>query len=413
MSLLQKSFGEFPRHIWGQFSDPSASLVGKAILSVLVLAETLICIFWIFTLSDLGEGYAFMAAVPYVYIVISYASLLIFYHLKRFENFVFTQLVMLLVMPFFMQWVIGGYEASSGVAIWAILSPVGALMILGTKQSTPWFALFMGLAAVSWQMNTIFASNALPLPNQIKDTFFVMNIAGTATILYVVMRYFQSQKERVLKALAIEQARSDKLLLNILPESIADRLKAESLSIADSHESVSIMFADLVNFTHISAGMPPSELVNLLNQVFSRFDQLTEKYGLEKIKTIGDAYMVVGGLPNAREDHAQAVASMALEMQTALKEVAQKNQKELKMRIGINSGPVIAGVIGSSKFSYDLWGDTVNVASRMEHYAMADTIQVTEATYQLLKDEFVFKPLGPVAIKGRGEVVAYVLLSKL
>ncbi len=413
MSLLQKSFGEFPRHIWGQFSDPSASLVGKAILSVLVLAETLICVFWIFTLSDLGEGYAFMAAVPYVYIVISYASLLIFYHLKRFENFVFTQLVMLLVMPFFMQWVIGGYEASSGVAIWAILSPVGALMILGTKQSTPWFALFMALAAVSWQMNTIFASNALPLPSQIKDTFFVMNIAGTATILYIVMRYFQSQKERVLKALAIEQARSDKLLLNILPESIAERLKAESLSIADSHESVSIMFADLVNFTHTSAGMPPSELVNLLNQVFSKFDQLTEKYGLEKIKTIGDAYMVVGGVPSAREDHAEAVASMALEMQTALKEVAQKNQKELKMRIGINSGPVIAGVIGSSKFSYDLWGDTVNVASRMEHYAMADTIQVTEATYQLLKDDFAFKPLGPIAIKGRGEVVAYVLLSKL
>jgi len=413
MSLLQKSFGEFPRHIWGQFSDPSASLVGKAILSVLVLAETLICVFWIFTLSDLGEGYAFMAAVPYVYIVISYASLLIFYHLKRFENFVFTQLVMLLVMPFFMQWVIGGYEASSGVAIWAILSPVGALMILGTKQSTPWFALFMALAAVSWQMNTIFASNALPLPSQIKDTFFVMNIAGTATILYIVMRYFQSQKERVLKALAIEQARSDKLLLNILPESIAERLKAESLSIADSHESVSIMFADLVNFTHTSAGMPPSELVNLLNQVFSKFDQLTEKYGLEKIKTIGDAYMVVGGVPSAREDHAQAVASMALEMQNALKEVAQRNQKELKMRIGINSGPVIAGVIGSSKFSYDLWGDTVNVASRMEHYAMADTIQVTEATYQLLKDDFTFKPLGPIAIKGRGEVVAYVLLSKL
>lgn len=413
MGLLQKSFGEFPRHIWGRFSDPSAPLVGKAILSVLVLAETLICIFWIFTLSDLGEGYAFMAAVPYVYIVISYASLLIFYHLKRFENFVFTQLVMLLVMPFFMQWVIGGYEASSGVALWAILSPVGALMILGTKQSTPWFALFMGLAAVSWQMNTIFASNALPIPNQLKDTFFVMNIAGTATILYVVMRYFQSQKERVLKALAIEQARSDKLLLNILPESIANRLKAENLSIADSHDSVSIMFADLVNFTHISAGMPPSELVNLLNQVFSRFDQLADKYGLEKIKTIGDAYMVVGGVPNAREDHAEAVANMALEMQIALKEVATKNKKELMMRIGINSGPVIAGVIGSSKFSYDLWGDTVNVASRMEHYATPDTIQVTEATYQLLKNNFTFEPLGPVNIKGKGEVVAYVLLTKI
>lgn len=413
MGLLLKSFGEFPRHIWGQFSDPSAPLVGRAILSLLVFTETIICVFWIFSLSSLGEGYAFMAAVPYVYIVISYVSLFFFYRIGKFEHFVFTQLVMLLVMPFFMQWVIGGFEASSGVAIWAILSPVGALMILGTRQSTPWFALFMALAAVSWQMNTIFASNAMPIPTNLKDTFFVMNLSGTATILYIVMRYFQSQRERVLRALAIEQARSDKLLLNILPESIANKLKAEVVSIADSHEAVSIMFADLVNFTQISAGMPPSELVNLLNQVFSRFDQLTDKYGLEKIKTIGDAYMVVGGVPKARDDHALAIASMALEMQVALREVAEKSQKELKMRIGINSGPVIAGVIGSSKFSYDLWGDTVNVASRMEHYAVPDTIQVTEASYELLKEHFSFKPLGPVAIKGRGEVVAYVLTGKL
>src|SRR5690606_20076094 len=303
------------------------------------------------------------------------------------------------------------FEASSGVAIWAVLSPVGALMILGTRQSTPWFALFMALAAVSWQMNTIFANNALPIPTHVKDTFFVMNLTGTATILYIVMRYFQSQKERVLQALAIEQARSDKLLLNILPESIASRLKAESLNIADSHEAVTIMFADLVNFTQISAGMPPSELVNLLNQVFSRFDQLSEKYGLEKIKTIGDAYMVVGGVPNARPDHAEAVARMALDMQRVLREVAAKNGKDIKMRIGINSGPVIAGVIGNSKFSYDLWGDTVNVASRMEHYAQPDTIQVTEATYQLLEDKFSFRALGLIEVKGRGPVAAYVLLD--
>lgn len=411
MELKLKSFSQFPRQIWGRFSDPSAPLVGRAILSLLVFTESLICIFWIFTLSGLGEGYAFMAAVPYLYIVVSYVSLLIFYHLKRFDYFIFVQLVMLLVMPFFMQWVIGGFEASSGVAIWAILSPVGALMILGTRQSTPWFALFMALAAVSWQMNTIFASNALPIPVHVKDTFFVMNLSGTATILYIVMRYFQSQKERVLQALAIEQARSDKLLLNILPESIASRLKAESLNIADSHEAVTIMFADLVNFTQISAGMPPSELVNLLNQVFSRFDQLSEKYGLEKIKTIGDAYMVVGGVPNARPDHAEAVVRMALDMQRVLREVAAKNGKDIKMRIGINSGPVIAGVIGNSKFSYDLWGDTVNVASRMEHYAQPDTIQVTEATYQLLKDKFSFRALGLIEVKGRGPVAAYVLLD--
>ena len=409
MSPLANIPNMFKSHL----GDSPAMVLGSAILGFLVLAETLICVFWIFTLSSLGDGYAFMAAVPYFYIIISYTSLLIFYRLKKNQYFTFTQLIMLLVLPFFMQWVIGGFEASSGVAIWAILSPVGALMILGTRQSTPWFGLFLALSAVSWQLNSLFASGALPIPAHIKNTFFVMNLSGTATILYVVMRYFQSQKERVLQALAIEQARSEKLLLNILPHSIANRLKANDLKIADSHEAVTIMFADLVNFTHLSAGMPPAELIDMLNQVFSKFDQLTEKYGLEKIKTIGDAYMVVGGLPNARADHAVAVADMALEMQSALANVAAAVGKDLVMRIGINSGPVIAGVIGSTKFSYDLWGDTVNVASRMEHYSLPNAIQITEATYELLKDLFTLEPRGAIAVKGKGEVNAYLLKGRL
>lgn len=402
---LQKAF-------WSRFSDPSAVVLGRAILSLLVLAETLICVFWIFTLSGLGDGYAFMAAVPYVYIVVSYVSLLIFYHFKRFGYFIFIQLVMLLVMPFFMQWVIGGFEASSGVAIWAILSPVGALMILGTRQSTPWFALFMGLAAVSWQLNSLFATSALPIPSDVKDTFFVMNVSGVATILYVVMRYFQSQKERVLAALENEQARSEKLLLNILPQSVAQRLKANEVRIADSHPAVTIMFADLVDFTKLSAKLPPAELVDLLNSVFSEFDRLTEKYGLEKIKTIGDAYMAVAGAPNPRADHAHAVANMGLEMQEALAKTAEQTGKKLMMRIGINSGPVVAGVIGSTKFSYDLWGDTVNLASRMEQSGIPDGIQVTEATYKLLKDDYVFESRGTIPLKGKGEAEAYILKAR-
>src|SRR5690606_31771416 len=205
MGLLIKSFGGFPGHIWGRFSDPSATLIGRAILSFLVFADSLICFFWLFTLSSLVEGYAFIAAVPYVYIVISYASLLVFYRLKRFEHFIFTQLVMLLVMPFFMQWVIGGFEASSGIAIWAILSPVGALLIIGYRQSLPWFALFVVLVGISWQLNTTFAANALPIPKHIKDIYFAMNLLGTATILYGVMSYFQSQKELVMASLAEEQ----------------------------------------------------------------------------------------------------------------------------------------------------------------------------------------------------------------
>ena len=399
------------RDFWSKFANPSPAVLGKSILSILVLAETLVCVFWIFTLSDLGEGYAVMAAVPYFYLVISYVSLFIFYRYKRFEYATFTQLAMLLVMPFFMQWAIGGFAASSGVAIWAILSPVGALMILGTRQSTSWFFLFVGLAFVSWKLNPYFAGNALPIPTDIKDAFFLMNITGTAAILYGVLRFFQSQKERILISLEQEQARSDKLLLNILPAAIAERLKENDMRIADSYDSVTVMFADLVNFTHISEKMPPTQLIDFLSQVFLKFDQLAEKYQVEKIKTIGDAYMVISGAPVLCEDHASRIAGMALEMHDALKEVAIKVGLDLQMRIGINTGPVVAGVIGSAKFSYDLWGDTVNLASRMEHICAPNNIQVTETAKTILQNKFTFSAKSSVEVKGKGIVDTYVLLD--
>ncbi len=399
------------REFWSRFSDPTPAALGKSILSLLVLAETLVCIFWIFTLSGLGDGYAIIAAVPYFYLVISYVSLLLFYRYKRFEYFTFTQLVMLLVMPFFMQWAIGGFAASSGVAIWAILSPVGALMILGTRQSTPWFLLFIGLAFISWKLNHYFAGNAMPIPVDVKDAFFLMNITGTASILYGVLRYFQAQKERVMISLELEQARSDKLLLNILPAAIAERLKANDMRIADHYESVTVMFADLVSFTQMSEKMPPLQLIDLLSQVFLRFDQLAEKYHVEKIKTIGDAYMVISGAPVVCTDHAQRIAAMALEMQLALSDVAIKTGIDLHMRIGINTGPVVAGVIGSSKFSYDLWGDTVNMASRMEDTSMTDAIQVTLATQSLLESTYVFSARQGVDVKGKGAVDTFILLG--
>lgn len=399
------------REFWSDLYNPTSATLGKTILSILVIAETLVSVFWIFTLSGLGEGYAVIAAVPYIYLVVSYISLFIFYRCKRFEYFTFTQLTMLLVMPFFMQWAIGGFEASSGVAIWAILSPVGALMILGTRQSTTWFLLFVGLAFLSWKMNAYFAVNAMPIPAHIKDTFFLMNITGTASILYGVLRYFQAQKERVMRSLEIEQARSEKLLLNILPAPIAERLKANDMRIADHYDSVTVMFADLVNFTQTSEKMPPTQLVDLLSQVFLKFDQLAEKYQVEKIKTIGDAYMVVSGAPVLCADHARRIADMALEMQSVLKELSAKTGINLAMRIGIHSGPVVAGVIGSSKFSYDLWGDTVNMASRMEETCATAGIQVTQETRQLLEEGYLFSPRNDVAVKGKGSVDTYMLLG--
>lgn len=409
MSDSHTAFGITTREFWNSLSRPTDSTLGKAILTILVFAESLVCVFWIYTLSGLGEGYALMAAVPYVYLIVSYASLLVFYRSKRYDYLTFTQLVMLLVMPFFMQWAIGGYEASSGIAIWAILSPIGALMILGTKQSTPWFMLFTLLSGLSWKLNYMFVGNSLPIPGQIKDTFFLMNIMGVACILYAVMFYFQSQKERTLLELGMEQARSEKLLLNILPKSIANRLKENDMRIADSHEEVTILFADIVGFTKMTASMPPAELVDLLSQIFSRFDALADQYGLEKIKTIGDGYMVVGGAPSSRVDHATVIAQLALQMQKELATFNLQTGNSLEMRIGISSGPVVAGVIGTSKFAYDIWGDSVNMASRMEKTSLAGEIQVSEATYQLLKPLHQFKPRGLIEIKGKGKVNTYFL----
>ncbi len=216
----------------------------------------------------------------------------------------------------------------------------------------------------------------------------------------------RTESERELRA---EQKKSEQLLLNILPGCIADQLKESDQSIADSFSNVTVLFADIVGFTEISSTASPVELVELLNHIFSVFDQLSQQYGLEKIKTIGDAYMVVGGLPQPQQKHAQAIADMALAMQAHAEKFTFRGQA-IALRIGINTGAVIAGVIGRKKFSYDLWGDTVNVASRMESSGMPGKIQVTETTYQLLKDQYQFVDRGLVPIKGKGELMTYWLV---
>lgn len=213
-------------------------------------------------------------------------------------------------------------------------------------------------------------------------------------------------------ALREQQAKSESLLLNILPQPIADRLKEETNTIADSFDEVTVLFADLVGFTEMSAKLSPIEVVEQLNAIFSEFDRLTECYELEKIKTIGDAYMVVGGLPEVRGDHAEIVADMALGMQAAIAKINAEKQQNFAIRVGINTGSVVAGVIGMKKFIYDLWGDTVNTASRMESHGKAGAIQVTEMTYQRLRDRYEFEERGLIPIKGKGEMKTYWLMGK-
>ncbi|MEA5471388.1 adenylate/guanylate cyclase domain-containing protein, partial [Spirulina sp. 06S082] len=212
-------------------------------------------------------------------------------------------------------------------------------------------------------------------------------------------------------ALKKQQEKSERLLLNILPKSIADRLKEEQ-TIADSFDAVTVLFADLVGFTEMSAHLSPIEVVEQLNGIFSEFDRLTEKYKLEKIKTIGDAYMVVGGLPEVRVDHAEIIADMALEMQAAIVNINKTTQQKFAIRVGINTGSVVAGVIGTKKFIYDLWGDTVNTASRMESHGQPGHIQVTENTYKILRDRYKFEERGLIPVKGKGEMRTFWLVGK-
>ena len=248
-----------------------------------------------------------------------------------------------------------------------------------------------------------------PLPSEIVDSIFHRTTMGAYAIAFGLAFYSLSATERAESALEKEHRQSESLLLNILPQAIATRLKETDQLIADAFDEVTIMFADVVGFTPLSAKLSPAQIVAFLNRLFSEFDLLAEKHGLEKIKTIGDAYMVAGGIPVPRMDHARVIAQMALEMQEVVRVTQTPVGERLSLRIGISSGPAIAGVIGIKKFTYDLWGDTVNTASRMESHGLPDSIQVTEETYRLLQEDFDFEIRGPVEIKGKGSMTVYLL----
>jgi len=222
----------------------------------------------------------------------------------------------------------------------------------------------------------------------------------------------RDQEQAYLDQLRIEREKSERLLLNVLPKSIADRLKQGESTIADSFPDATVLFADLGDFTKMSSHVPATELVQMLNEIFSKFDWLAELHHLEKIKTIGDAYMAVGGLPTPRPDHAEAVAEMALDMQKVVSRMNTGDGRKFELRIGISSGPVVAGIIGSKKFIYDLWGDTVNIASRMESLGQLGAIQVSAATYEHLKDKYAFERRGKIEVKGKGKMTTFFLTGR-
>lgn len=295
----------------------------------------------------------------------------------------------------------GGLVPSEMVILFGLLSVVGALMVLGIKGGFGWFLAFVGTIVL-----------AVLLPARIQPLHDVTGteggiaglVVGVTSFLFAGMAYFVRQRNRF-------QDQSDDLLRNILPDQVAGRLKTDRAMIADEYESASVLFADIADFTPMSAGMTPAELVGLLNTVFTDFDGFVAELGLEKIKTVGDAYMVAAGVPVARPDHAHAIADLALRLRDHVA-VNRFDGRAIDVRIGINSGPVVAGVVGTHKFAYDLWGDVVNTASRMESGGVPGSIQITDATFQLIRDAFVCETRGVIAVKGKGDMNTYFLVGR-
>jgi len=353
--------------------------------------------------SEFGDGLPWVGVIDLT-AALSSVLLLSVLALKpdRFPWIVDAALFLILVEVLAGTIILGGLVPSELVILFGLLVVIGALIVLSIKAAFLW-SLAYGVTLVL----------AVVLPERIEPLYVVKGspagIAGTIVgvvgfFVFHSMAYFVRQRDRF-------QKESDDLLHAILPDEIAKRLKSDRTMIADDHESASVLFADVVGFTPMSATMSPPELVGLLNAVFTTFDGFVEELGLEKIKTVGDEYMVAAGVPHGRSDHAHAIAELALRIRDHT-ERHRFHGHDISLRIGINSGPVVAGIVGTHKFAYDLWGDVVNTASRMESEGVAGSIQVTPATYELIRDEFVCEPRGVVSVKGKGDMNTYILVSR-
>ncbi len=391
-----------------QTDDPDDVRLGKRLF--VRFHFFLVIITLILTIQGIIIADRTYAIVMFLIFIAFFFNMALFRRSGRFRVHFFLFVLFTMVIPFSTSAIFGGFNANS-YDLWLSFSPL-LLVVLVFDQHTiiRWFVVYVGLVVLSGFLEP-YVANPENVPSS--QTFdIVSNSLGVAVVTLLILIYYKREKNNAQHLLALEQEKSENLLLNILPKEIAAILKTKTDIIAEHFDEASILFADLVGFTPMTAQMEPTEMVGLLNEIFSSFDSIVEKYGAEKIRTIGDNYMLAAGVPNERRDHAQAITDIALEMQAYIQSLPSQNGKKIDFRIGINSGPLVAGVIGHKKFQYDLWGDTVNIASRMESQGAPGRIQVTKNTYGLLKDEFTFEAKGRIDVKGIGEMETWYLIGR-
>jgi guanylate cyclase len=349
--------------------------------------------------------------VPLFYFAVLGGAIAIFARTRDFRMLLRVNQVDILLAPTLSMIPLGGFLASGGVGLWGILAPLGALVFSEVRSAARWYLAYIVVFLTSGFLGELLGATPPAIPRLFTTTMLALNITVGGAIVFILLAVFAQERRDALAALRVEQAKSEGLLLNILPRSIAERLKASTQPIADHLSSASILFADVVDFTPMAERLPPGEVVGILDKLFSHFDLLVERHRLEKIKTIGDSYMAAAGVPTPRPDHARAMALMALDMLETMRSSPEIGHLGLQLRVGINSGPVVAGVIGRKRFSYDLWGDAVNTASRMESQGTPGRIQITGATRELLGAEFECEPRGSIEVKGKGEIETWYLVG--
>jgi adenylate cyclase len=358
-------------------------------------------------------GAPLAAALMFLYMAVIVIDLIVFGIARRaFPLLLLFLTLSPMVASLLIAIILGGLMGSAMHVVWGLLTPLGALVVYGPKAAKRYFAAYVGVLGLSSFLSYTVTNPINAIDPRGISAMLGLNIIGVSAFAFAILHYFVRERDLALSLVRSERERSEALLLNILPRDIVSILKREARTIANQFEGASILFADVVDFTPISETMSPTELVDLLNEIFSCFDDLVERYGVEKIKTIGDCYMVASGVPRPRQDHAQVLARLALDMRDFVNQ-RSFGEHRISLRIGINSGPVVAGVIGRKKFIYDLWGDAVNTASRMESHGSNGTIQITRATYELIKNNFVCERRGTVYVKGKGEMEAWHIHGKL
>ena len=406
VTRIWHSMSERVSIIGGDVDDPDLR-TQKTVLVVLSLSAIPLGITW--TLIEFVDGDVLNGLITAVISSVILFNLLIYTFWKNFTWYRASQLATFLLFPVPLHFSTGGYTQSANI-MWSLGAPLIALLSSRHRDGIPWFVAYLAIVGGLGVIDPIvFPETNLSIDKVFFD--FSLNIINISIIVYLMLIYFVRRKNQAIALLDSEKENSQRLLLNILPKEIAPKLMAGTATIADRYEAASILFADIVGFTILTRQMAPEEMVNLLNQTFSHFDTLVERHDLEKIRTIGDNYMVASGVPRPRQDHAEAIANLALDMADYISSTSDENGKRLRFRIGINSGPVIAGVIGRHKFQYDIWGHAVNMASRMESQGVPDRIQVAAATHKLISDSFAFESRGAVDVKGGGEMNTWFLLG--